>query len=95
MKISVFADSEGYENYLAHRPIKVFVDGEEWRNVLALDTDEGWVEYHPKHDGKFILDESGDAEVEMAYGAITVVGNGLLIDPKSDPEPQEEDEEDA
>lgn len=95
MKISVFKDEEGYGNYLTHRPISVYVDGEDWRCVICLDSDEGWVDYHPKVNGRFQYGDDGELVVERVYGAITVVGNGLLIEPKTGPEPQEEDEEDA
>ena len=91
MKISVFKDEEGYCNYLTHRPISVYVDGEEWRCVIRLDSEEGWVDYHSKIDGRLQLGDDGEPVVERVYGAITVAGNGLLIEPKAEAEWDEED----
>lgn len=91
MKISVFKDEDGYSNYLTHRPISVYVDGEEWRCVIRLDSEEGWVDYHSKIDGRLQLGDDGEPVVERVYGAITVAGNGLLIEPKVEAEWDEED----
>lgn len=79
MKISVFKDDDGYENYLAHRPLVVYVNGEVLNNVVRLDTDEGWAEFNVKGaDGLFLI-EDGNIVTDIAEGNIEIVGDGISI----------------
>lgn len=101
MKISVFKDDAGYENYLAHRPLVVYVNGEVLNNVVRLDTDEGWAEFNVKGaDGLFLIEE-GHIVTDIAEGVVEIEGEGItrapVIEPEfpSDPDPIPEDEEDA
>lgn len=101
MKISVFKGDEGYENYLAHRPIVVYVNGEMLNNVVRLDTDEGWAEFNVKDvDGLFLI-ENGEIVTDIAEGLVELQGDGIelepvVIEPEPLPEPPEEEpEEDA
>lgn len=101
MKISVFKGDEGYENYLAHRPIVVYVNGEMLNNVVRLDTDEGWAEFNVKDaDGLFLI-ENGEIVTDIAEGLVEIQGDGVelepvVVDPEPLPEPPEEEpEEDA
>lgn len=99
MKISVFKDDEGYENYLTHRPIMIYVNGEPLSNVVRLDTDEGWAEFNLKDaEGLFVI-EDGEIVTDLAEGLIEVEGNGLPRVPADPVEPEEpiepEDDEDA
>ena len=59
MKISVFKDDgEAYDNWLAHRPIMVYVNGELLPNVSRLDTEAGWAQYSVKgDDGLFVIED--------------------------------------
>lgn len=102
MKISVFKGEEGYDNYLAHRPVMVYVNGEPLSNVVRLDTDEGWAEFNVKDaDGLFLI-ENGEIVTDIAEGLVEIQGDGIeleLPEPEtpvdSDPLPEEEPEEDA
>ena len=101
MKISVFKDDEGYENYLAHRPLVVYMNGEVLNNVVRQDTDEGWVEYNVKgDDGRFLI-EDGHIATDISEGLVEIEGEGItrspVIEPEvpADPDPITEDEEDA
>jgi hypothetical protein len=101
MKISVFKGDEGYENYLAHRPIVVYVNGEMLNNVVRLDTAEGWAEFNVKDaDGLFLI-ENGEIVTDIAEGLVEIQGDGIeleavVIEPEPLPEPPEEEaEEDA
>ena len=101
MKLSVFKGDEGYENYLAHRHVVVYVNGEMLNNVVRLDTDEGWAEFNVKGaDGLFLI-ENGEIVTDIAEGLVEIQGDGVelepvLIEPEPVPEPpEEESEEDA
>lgn len=101
MKISVFKDDAGYENYLAHRPLVVYVNGEVLNNVVRLDTDEGWAEFNVKGaDGLFLIEE-GHIVTDIAEGDVEIEGEGITRSPvigpevPVDPDPIPEDEEDA
>lgn len=96
MKISVFKDDEGYENYLTYRPIMIYVNGEPLSNVVRLDTDEGWAEFNLKDaEGLFVI-EDGEIVTDLAEGLIEVEGNGLPRVPADPVEPEEpEEDEDA
>lgn len=101
MKISVFKDDEGYENYLAHRPLVVYVNGEVLNNVVRLDTTEGWAEFNVKGaDGLFLIEE-GHIVTDIAGGVVEIEGEGItripVIEPEVpvEPDPIPEDEEDA
>lgn len=101
MKISVFKDDAGYENYLAHRPLVVYVNGEVLNNVVRLDTDEGWAEFNVKGaDGLFMIEE-GHIVTDIADGVVEIEGEGItriiVIEPEvpADPDPIPGDEEDA
>lgn len=101
MKISVFKDDEGYENYLAHRPLVVYVNGEVLNNVVRLDTMEGWAEFNVKgEDGLFLIEE-GHIVTDIAEGVVEIEGEGITRSPviehevPADPDPITEDEEDA
>lgn len=101
MKLSVFKGDEGYENYLAHRPIVVYVNGEMLNNVVRLDTGEGWAEFNVKDaDGLFLI-ENGEIVTDIAEGLVEIQGDGIelepvLVEPEPLPEPPEEEaEEDA
>lgn len=101
MKLSVFKGDEGYENYLAHRPIVVYVNGEMLNNVVRLDTAEGWAEFNVKDaDGLFLI-ENGEIVTDIAEGLIEIQGDGIdlepvVVEPEPLPEPPEEEpEEDA
>lgn len=101
MKISVFKDDAGYENYLAHRPLVVYVNGEVLNNVVRLDTDEGWAEFNVKGaDGLFMI-KDGHIVTDIAEGEVDIEGEGVtrspVIEPEvpADPDPIPEDEEDA
>lgn len=101
MKISVFKDDAGYENYLAYRPLVVYVNGEVLNNVVRLDTDEGWAEFNVKGaDGLFLIEE-GHIITDIAEGVVEIEGEGItrapVIEPEvpPDPDPTLEDEEDA
>ncbi len=94
MKISVFKDDEGYENYLAYRPVIVYVNGEVLSNVVRLDTEEGWAEFNVKGDDGLFLIENGEIVTDIADGLVEVEGNGLSRvqpDPIDDPVEPEED----
>lgn len=101
MKISVFKGDEGYENYLAHRPIVVYVNGELLNNVVRLDTAEGWAEFNVKDaDGLFLI-ENGEIVTDIAEGLVEIQGDGIELEsvvvetePLHEP-PEEEAEEDA
>lgn len=102
MKLSVFKGDEGYENYLAHRPVVVYVNGEVLNNVVRLDTDEGWAEFNVKDDDGLFLIENGEIVTDIAEGLVEIQGDGIELDqpePETsvDPEPlpEEEPEEDA
>jgi hypothetical protein len=101
MKFSVFKGDEGYENYLAHRPIVVYINGEMLNNVVRLDTAEGWAEFNVKDaDGLFLI-EDGEIVTDIAEGLVEIHGDGIelepvVIEPEPLPEPPEEEpEEDA
>lgn len=101
MKFSVFKGDEGYENYLAHRPIVVYVNGEMLNNVVRLDTAEGWAEFNVKDaDGLFLI-ENGEIVTDIAEGLVEIEGDGIELEPVVvEPEPlpappEEEAEEDA
>lgn len=101
MKISVFKDDSGYENYLAHRPLVVYVNGEVLNNVVRLDNDEGWAEFNVKGpDGLFLIEE-GHIVTDIAEGVVEIEGEGITRSPVIEPEvpvepdPILEDEEDA
>ncbi len=101
MKISVFKGDDGYENYLAHRPIVVYVNGEILNNVVRLDTAEGWAEFNVKDaDGLFLI-ENGEIVTDIAEGLVEIHGDGIelepvVVEPEPLPEPPEEEaEEDA
>lgn len=102
MKLSVFKGDEGYENYLAHRPVVVYVNGEILNNVVRLDSDEGWAEFNVKDaDGLFLI-ENGEIVTDIAEGLVEIHGDGIELEqpePETpvdpDPLPEEEPEEDA
>lgn len=102
MKLSVFKSDEGYENYLTHRPIVVYVNGEMLNNVVRLDTAEGWAEFNVKDaDGLFLI-ENGEIVTDIAEGLVEIQGDGIELEqpePETpvdpDPLPEEEPEEDA
>lgn len=101
MKISVFKDDAGYENYLAHRPLVVYVNGEVLSNVVRLDTDEGWAEFNVKGADVLFLIEEGHIVTDIAEGVVEIEGEGITRSPVIEPEvpvepdPIPEDEEDA
>jgi hypothetical protein len=101
MKISVFKGDDGYENYLAHRPIVVYVNGEILNNVVRLDTAEGWAEFNVKDSNGLFLIENGEIVTDIAEGLVEIQGDGIelepvVIEPEPLPEPPEEEaEEDA
>lgn len=101
MKISVFKGDEGYENYLAHRPVVVYVNGEILNNVVRLDSDEGWAEFNVKDDDGLFLIENGEIVTDIAEGLVEIQGAGIelepvVVEPEPLPEPPEEEaEEDA
>lgn len=96
MKLSVFKGDEGYENYLAHRPIVVYVNGDMLNNVVRLDTDEGWAEFNVKDaDGLFLI-ENGEIVTDIAEGLVEIQGDGIELEPLPElPVWDDEDEEDA
>ncbi len=98
MKISVFKGDEGYENYLAHRPVVVYVNGEILNNVVRLDSDEGWAEFNVKDDDGLFLIEDGEIVTDIAEGLVEIHGDGIelepvVIEPEPLPEPPEEEPE--
>lgn len=99
MKISIFKGEEGYDNYLAHRTVMVYVNGEPLSNVVRLDTDEGWADFNVKdEDGLFVI-VGGNILEDRAEGLVEVTGRGLPL-PVEEEEPEvvpeyPEDEEDA
>lgn len=101
MKFSVFKDDgEGYENYLAHRPVMFYVNGEVVSNVTRADTEAGWVQFNLKGDDGLFIVEGGEIVTDVAEGLVEVTGVGLPIEqPEPDPIPEpiepEEPEEDA
>lgn len=101
MKLSVFKGDEGYENYLAHRPIVVYVNGEMLNNVVRLDTAEGWAVFNVKDDDGLFLIENGEIVTDIAEGLVEIQGDGIelepvVVEPEPLPEPPEEEaEEDA
>ena len=102
MKLSVFKGDEGYENYLAHRPVVVYVNGEVLNNVVRLDSDKGWAEFNVKDDDGLFLIENGEIVTDIAEGLVELQGDGIELEqpePETpvDPEPlpEEESEEDA
>ena len=101
MKISVFKGDDGYENYLAHRPIVVYVNGEILNNVVRLDTAEGWAEFNVKDAYGLFLIENGEIVTDIAEGLVEIQGDGIelepvVVEPEPQPEPPEEEaEEDA
>lgn len=97
MKLSVFKGEEGYENYLAYRPVMVYVNGEILNNVVRLDTDEGWADFNVKDDDGLFAIVDGNIVEDRAEGLVEVHGNGWPVDVEVEPEEPEypEDEEDA
>ncbi len=102
MKLSVFKGDEGYENYLAHRPVVVYVNGEILNNVVRLDTDEGWAEFNVKDDDGLFLIENGEIVTDIAEGLVEIQGDGIELEqpePETavdhEPLPEEEPEEHA
>lgn len=101
MKLSVFKGDEGYENYLDHRPIVVYVNGEMLNNVVRLDTNEGWAEFNVKGDDGLFLIENGEIVTDIAEGLVEIQCDGIELEPvvvESEPlpePPEEETEEDA
>lgn len=101
MKFSVFKGDEGYENYLAHRPVVVYVNGEILNNVVRLDSDEGWAEFNVKDSDGLFLIENGEIVTDIAEGLVEIQGDGIelepvVVEPEPLPEPPEEEpEEDA
>jgi hypothetical protein len=95
MKISVFKDDdEGYANYLAYRPIMVYVNGELLSNWTRLDTEAGWVQYSLKSDDGLFIIEGGEIVSDVAEGLVEVTGIGLPIEqPEPDPIPEESEDE--
>lgn len=98
MKLSVFKGDEGYENYLAHRPIVVYVNGEMLNNVVRLDTAEGWAEFNVKDSDGLFLIENGEIVTDIAEGLVEIQGDGIELEPVSVepeplPEPPEEEPE--
>lgn len=94
MKFSVFKGDDGYENYLAHRPIVVYVNGEMLNNVVRLDAAEGWAEFNVKDDDGLFLIENGEIVTDIAEGFVEVKGDGIdLEDPIAEPEPPLDQEE--
>lgn len=97
MKFSVFKDDEGYENYIAHRPIMVYLDGNSLPHVVRADTSEGWAEFSViGEDGLFLI-ENSEIVTDITNGLVEVTGVGLSIDPEVippdpdvDPEPEPE-----
>lgn len=93
MKFSVFKGDDGYENYLANRPIVVYVNGEMLNNVVRLDTGEGWAEFNVKDaDGLFLI-ENGEIVTDIAEGFVEVNGDGIeleepVVEPPLEPEEQ-------
>lgn len=99
MKISVFKGEEGYDNYLAHRPIMVYVNGEIVSNVVRLDSDEGWADFNVKGEDDLFVIVDGHILEGRAVGLIEVIGQGLPLPAEEEwqevlPE-SPEDEEDA
>lgn len=87
MKISVFKDDgEAYDNWLAHRPIMVYVNGELLTNVTRLDTEAGWAQYSVKGDDGLFVIEDGEIVTDVAEGLVEVEGVGLPVYP-SEPDP--------
>lgn len=100
MKLSVFKGDEGYENYLAHRPVVVYVNGEILNNVVRLDSDEAWAEFNVKDDDGLFLIENGEIVTDIAEGLVEVQGDGIELEHlqlPSEPDllPEEEPEDDA
>lgn len=98
MKFSVFKGDDGYENYLAHRHIVVYVNGEMLNNVVRLDTAEGWAEFNVKDANGLFLIENGEIVTDIAEGLVELQGDGIELEPvvvDPDPLPEEEPEEDA
>lgn len=94
MKISVFKDDdEGYANYLAHRPIMVYVNGELLSNWTRLDTESGWVQYSLKGDDGMFIIEGGEIVSDVAEGLVEVTGIGLPVE-QSEPDRIPEESED-
>ncbi len=90
MKLSVFKGDDGYENYLAHRPIVVYVNGEILNNVVRLDTDEGWAEFNVKDaDGLFLI-ENGEIVTDIAEGLVEIQGDGIELEPVAVDEDQDD-----
>lgn len=89
MKISVFREDEGFDNYLKYRPVVVYVNGEILSNVVRLDTDEGWAEFNVKGaDGLFMI-ENGEIVSDIAEGLVELHMDGAEIGPLPS-EPEEE-----
>lgn len=96
MKLSVFKEEEGYENYLAYRAVMVYVNGEILSNVVRLDTEEGWADFNVKDaDGLFVIVDGNILE-DRAEGLVEVRGNGWPVAPEVEPEePEYLEDEDA
>ena len=96
MKISVFKDDgEAYDNWLAHRPIMVYVNGELLPNVTRLDTEADWAQYSVKGDDGLFVIEDGEIVTDVAEGLVEVEGVGLPVyssEPDPIPEPPVEEE---
>lgn len=92
MKISVFKDDgDAYDNWLAHRPIMVYVNGELLPNVTRLDTEAGWAQYSVKGDDGLFVIEDGEIVTDVAEGLVEVTGIGLPVEqPEPDPIPEED-----
>lgn len=97
MKLSVFREDDGFENYLKYRPVVVYVNGEILSNVVRLDTDEGWAEFSViGEDGLFLI-ENSEIVTDITNGLVEVTGVGMPIDPEImppdpgvEPEPEPE-----
>lgn len=96
MKISVFKDDDdAYENWMAHRPVMVYVNGELLPDVTRLDTEAGWAQYSVKGDDGLFLVEDGEIVTDYAQGLVEVYGLGLPfeqseIEPIVDPPVEEQ-----
>ncbi len=93
MRFSVFKDDEGYENYIAHRPIMVYLDDNPLSHVVRADTSEGWVEFNViGEDGLFVI-ENSEIVTDVSYGLVEVTGVGLPVEPEvTPPDPEVEPE---
>lgn len=94
MRVSVFRGDFGFQNYLAHRPITVMLDGEPVDKVVRADDELGWVEVNVVGEDGLFLIEGGEVVSEILHGNVSFSYAGM-DSASEDADPSEEEPTDA